>query len=69
MKIILIASVLLLLSGCTVFNPTMEDTITTVKSNNGCSHIGTQIKLQIKNIDGVESIFINCTWTVQEEKF
>ena len=59
---------LTLLFGCTMFDPSIKDTIETVKSEGGCSHVGTEIKVKIKNIGGVESIMINCDWTVEERE-
>lgn len=59
----------LLLSGCSVFDPSIRDTIETVKSNDGCTVVGTEVKVKIKNIGGIESIYINCDWTVPEDKF
>lgn len=59
----------LLLSGCSVFDPSIRDTIETVKSNDGCTVVGTEVKVKIKNIGGIESIYINCDWTVPDEEF
>lgn len=64
MKYVILLLPLTLLSGCGVFNPSMEDTIATVKSEGGCSNVGTEVKVKIKNVGGIESIFINCDWTV-----
>lgn len=66
MKYLLAA--VLLLTGCSVFNPTIQDTITTVKSEGGCSMVGTEVKVKIKNVGGIESIYINCDWTVEEQE-
>lgn len=68
MKSLILLLPLTLLFGCTVFDPSIQDTITTVKSEGGCSHVGTIVKVKIKNIGGVESIFINCDWTVVEQE-
>ena len=66
MKFLILLLPLTLLSGCTMFDPSMEDTIATVRGQGGCSHVGTKIKVQIRNIGGVESIMINCDWTVDD---
>ena len=66
MKSLILLLPLTLLYGCSVFDPTIEDTIDTVKSEGGCNHVGTEIKVKIKNVGGIESIFINCDWTVTD---
>jgi hypothetical protein len=66
MKFLILLLPLTLLSGCTMFDPSMEDNIATVRGQGGCSHVGTKIKVQIRNIGGVESIMINCDWTVDD---
>jgi hypothetical protein len=68
MKLILLLP-LTLLFGCGVFDPSIRDTIETVKSNDGCTIVGTEVKVKIKNVGGIESIYINCDWTVPEEEF
>jgi len=67
MKSLILLLPLTLLFGCSVFDPSMEDTIATVRGQGGCSHVGTEIKVQIRNMGGVESIMINCNWTVDDE--
>ena len=61
--------IMLLFSGCSIFDPSIKDTIETVKSEGGCSHVGTEIKVTIKNLGGIESVRINCNWTVEDEEF
>jgi hypothetical protein len=60
----LVIPLILLVSACSMFEPGIKDTISTVKSEGGCSRVGTEIKVKIKNVGGIESIFINCDWTV-----
>lgn len=68
MKTLILLLPLTLLSACTMFDPTIQDTITTVKSEGGCSLVGTEVEVKIKNVGGIESIYINCDWTVTEQE-